>query len=826
MIKAQLTILFFFLSCLGFSQTIHIKVSIELENLSCDNREVSKLITFEKFDNNKYQELLSINSNICKNEYDFPKTIGLFRVLINANNYKEKEVVFSIKKETTDINLGKVLLEINNSTTLKEVTIAGYKKQFIKVEADKTIYLVKDNPILSTGMIADAVKKLPGVLVSPSGNLAMNGKETAVYIDGNPSNLTGQDLMSFIQSLPANTVEKVELIANPGSAFEANTSGGIINIITYGKSLEGLSGTVNLHYGFNGNNKPSPSVILNGRMKNINWQLQTGYNYQEGDSQTITDKTFTSFTPEVQFLQNSSSENVNKNFYLRPMINFKLSKNSNLILNYNLNTANNKISTISLSETNGVLPAVFLSNNYDFYSKNNNQEFIAKFKTNLDTLGKKLQITTYSSLFNRSNSSTSIQNENSTKTYGINNIDLKLNNFYLKYDVELPFKKYDFNVNTGGKFTVLSSNSIGQYNLNNSSSTIINNPVYLNQLDFDYDERSFALYLEIKKKIAKLNITAGLRMEDLSYKSHIIEANTGQNNHINNLFPTIHLLYELIDNVNIVTSYTRKISLPSYNQLDPNNSGYFDQFNSNIGNPYLKPNFYDNFSLKITAYNWLQLGNDYSYSKNVNLMSFYTPKESLNTVQSYRTYDAIKYYSAYVSIPIPFGLINEGMSFFNQPLDLDKMSGLLLYASYNNHKVDNYTYLSGQKPFWQFYIQSQIIMAYKFKLSIDYGFMTKGTYEVYQIEEPIKMLNINVTRRFLKNKLEASIHALDVFKSFKINGLIPSSNLNINYFNTYDSRVLWFKLTYNFGKLKNKEETEINSEKKQVESNGINNIGK
>ncbi|WP_348811990.1 outer membrane beta-barrel protein [Flavobacterium maritimum] len=825
MTKKSIAIVFLLFSYSLFSQTIHLRIQIELESINCEDMN-RRTITIEKFDNNQYQKLFATESDNCEIEYDLPKKTSFYRLIANANNYKEEIINFSTLEETEKLDLGRIFLKKSELTTLKEVTILGYKKQFIKVEADKTTYLVKDNPILSTGMVVDAVKKLPGVLVNPSGNLAMNGKETAVYIDGNPSNLSGQDLISFIQSLPANTVEKIELIANPGSAYEANTSGGIINIITYSKGLEGLSGTINLHYGYNGNNKPAPSTILNGKMKNINWQLQSGYNYQEGDSYTKTDKIFTSFNPEVKFLQNSSSENTNKNFYLRPMVNFKLSKNSNLILNYNLNIADNVANTLSESNTIAASPPVILSNNYTFLSKNNNQEFIAKFKTELDTLGKNHQITIYSSLFNRTNSSESIQEENSIKTYGINNIDLKLNNSYLKYDIHLPFKNLDFTLNIGGKINYLNSSSLGNYNLNNSSSSIIDNPTYINQLNFNYDEISFALYTEIKKKIGKLNVTAGLRLEDLKYKSHTVQNNNEIENHINNLFPTMHLLYELTSNINISANYTRKISLPSYNQLDPNNSGYFDQFNSNIGNPFLQPNFYDNFSFKVSAFSWLQLGNDYSYSKNVNLMSFYTPKESLNTVQSYRTYDAIKYYTTYASIPIPFGLINKGMSFFNQPLDLDKMSGLLLYVSYNNHKVINYSYLTDHKSFWQFYIQTQIILPYTFKLTMDYGFMTEGTYEVYQIKKPIQMLNINLTRKFFNKKLETSIHALDVLHKFEINGLIPSPNLNINYFNTYDSRVVWFKLTYNFGKLKNKGETEINSEKKQLESTDINNIGK
>jgi hypothetical protein len=452
-------------------------------------------------------------------------------------------------------------------------------------------------------------------------------------------------------------------------------------------------------------------------------------------------------------------------------------------------------------------------------NKNSNQEFIGKYKTFFGNAGKSLQVTAYYSYFDRENFNKSVQKD-IIQQIGIADNILKLNNFYTKYDLELPFDKLKFTVNTGGKLGVLSSQSIGKYNFNNTNNDISVVPDYNQQLSFDYAENTFALYVELKKKIGKLNVTAGLRMEDLKYKSIVKELNIAVNQHINHFFPTFHLLYNLVPNVDVIASYTKKINLPAYGRLDPNNSGYFDKYSTSTGNPYLKPNFYSNFSFKISAFDWLQAGMDYSRSKDVNFWVFETPELSLNTVQTFQTFDAINYFSAYASLPVPFGFLAKGMDFFSKPFDMDKASGVFLYASFNNHEIENFPYLQKQKPFWQFYTQLQLIFPYKIKLAADYSFMTKGTFQIYQLEKPVQMLNMNISRKFLNDKLLAEIHLVDVLKSVEIGGMIPSINLITNQLYNYDSRVCWLKLTYHFGKGGKKAETEIHTEKKEIDAGG------
>ena len=333
------------------------------------------------------------------------------------------------------------------TSSLDEVKVYGNKKQFLKVEADKTIVSVKDNPMLSSGTAFEAVKRLPGIITSPTGSLILNGKSVAIYIDGSPSTLTGNDLQNYLSSLPANAIEKIELIYNPGAAFDANASGSVINIITSSKRLKGVNASFNINYNFNKYQKPSPQILLNGKEKSFSWQTMLGFNYIDGEERTKNTQNFTFFNPIKNLTQENFNRNTDRNIYFRVGTNFKLTKLSNILFNYNGNYANDRV--VNNSQVSGDVPDYF--NNGTSKNKNNNQEISLQFKTKLDTLGRTLDVVSFTNLFEKKPIYNSFDNNNS---FNNSKIDFKLLNYYLKFDFAIPFKK-DFSLNTGGKFNSL-----------------------------------------------------------------------------------------------------------------------------------------------------------------------------------------------------------------------------------------------------------------------------------------------------------------------------------------------------------------------------------
>ncbi|UPT69390.1 MAG: TonB-dependent receptor [Flavobacterium sp. JAD_PAG50586_2] len=687
---------------------------------------------------------------------------------------------------------------------LKEVTLTQQKK-FIKIESDKTTVAIKDNPMLGTGNAYDAVKKLPGVIASPTGGLSLNGKGVAIYIDGAPSTLSGSDLENYLASLPANAIEKVELIYNPGAAFDANASGSIINLVTSSKRLKGINASFNINYNFNKYQKPSPQILLNGKEKNLSWQAMIGYNYIEREQRSGLGQTFTSFTPNKYIDQDKLTVTTNRNFYARFGTNYKLNDKSNLLLNYNTTFSNDR--NVFDGKTTGSEISDYINTGTN-KSKASNHEISLQYKTKLDTIGRTLDITAFTNAFNQDPNSKTNAVENNVASYNNFRNNFGLLNYYLKYDLAIPFEKINLSINTGGKFNTIKVENTGFYNLNSPTTEII---------DFDYKETNLAFYAEVRKKIKKLNLTAGLRYEDFNVDRTGIVDNTRTDIDFKNrnLFPNVSALYEITSDVNLSASYSRKIQQPSYYVLDPN-GGNFDQYNTSTGNLLLNPSFYDNFELKASAFQFVQLGANYTVAKDHNLFILNAePGETVST-QTFQQFDRFKTMSLYANFPIPLDYFFKGKEEFKKRMNnIDKMNYVFLNINYIKNMTEGYDFSFKSKPVWNYAAQAQIMLPWDVKNSMTYFILPAGgVWEIYKITKPIQQFDISFSKDFLDKNLKIGLHAFDVFNQNEVNALISSTNLQTKFYEKNDSRTFRISLTYNFGNLKiQKDNTDIETEK-------------
>nr|WP_315173486.1 TonB-dependent receptor [uncultured Flavobacterium sp.] len=695
---------------------------------------------------------------------------------------------------------------------LKEVTVFGNKKQFLKVESDKTIVSVKDNGMLNSGNSLEAIKRLPGVITSPTGGLTLNGKGVTVYIDGSPSTLNGTDLQNYLSSLPANAIEKVELIYNPGAAYDANASGSIINIITSSKRLKGVNANFNINYNFNKYQKPSPQILLNGKEKNFSWQTMLGYNYIDSENRSKNSQTFTSFTPDKNLFQENFTVNTNRNLYFRLGTNYKLSSKSNLLFNYNGNFANDR------SVFNSSAFGENIDYNDEGFSKNKNynNELSLQYKTKLDTLGRTLDVTAFLNTFDKTpiNQSSGL-NSGNIPSYNNGIIDFNLTNYYLKYDFAIPFNKLDFTINTGGKYNSIKVNNFGQYNINSSTNTIFDSNNYAESIDFNYNESNLAFYVEARKKIKKFNFTVGLRLEDFDVKREASSIADKIEYRNTNLFPNISALYEISPQVNFSSSYSRKIAQPNYNTIDPNNSSNFNQYNTSTGNLGLQPVFYDNFEVKLTALQFVQLGANYTIAKDDNRFIFSAKPGELVSNQTFQQFDKIKTFSAFASFPIPLDYFFKGKAEFQKRMNtIDKMNYIYLNINYVKSTIDGYSFPFDNKAIVNYGAQAQIILPWQITNTLSYFILPKGTWEIYQIEKPIQQFDISFNKDFMNKKLKVGLHCFDVFNKNEVNALIVGENLDTRFYQKQDSRTFRVSLTYNFGNLKlEQENTNIDTEK-------------
>ena len=156
---------------------------------------------------------------------------GKYIFFISSIGYESTKKILDVN---SDLDLGVVKMK-PGSTTLDEVVIVE-KRPLFSNEGEKTLYNVSEDPSVQTGTVSDALQNAPGVEVDVEGNITLRGVSSVeVWINGQPSNLNEENLKTYLQQMPANALERIEVITNPSARYSSNSDGGIINIVTNSK---------------------------------------------------------------------------------------------------------------------------------------------------------------------------------------------------------------------------------------------------------------------------------------------------------------------------------------------------------------------------------------------------------------------------------------------------------------------------------------------------------------------------------------------------------------------------------------------------------------
>ncbi|MCB0700086.1 MAG: TonB-dependent receptor, partial [Chitinophagaceae bacterium] len=183
---------------------------------------------------------------------------------IGVNTVTKKGI--TITQDNPKFTMGKITVE-TTSQTLQEVKITD-NRPMMEIGIDKRVFNVERNITSSGGSVSDVLQNIPSVSVDVDGSVSLRGKAgVTILIDGKPATLLGGDEASALQSLPASSVDQVEVITNPSARYDATGMTGIINIITKKEKKFGLNG--NFRVGVGTQDKYNGGLGLN--MKNRKW---------------------------------------------------------------------------------------------------------------------------------------------------------------------------------------------------------------------------------------------------------------------------------------------------------------------------------------------------------------------------------------------------------------------------------------------------------------------------------------------------------------------------------------------------------------------------
>ncbi|MBB6462002.1 outer membrane beta-barrel family protein [Flammeovirga kamogawensis] len=491
---------------------------------------------------------------------------GTYELRIQFIGYEMYKKVIVVDKST--LNIGTVKLAVSTKQ-LDEVVIQG-DKMMIERTIDKNI--VNVTPEQASGnSVSEFLNKIPEISVDSQGKISLRGESNVkILIDGKMSQM---DITQVLQSLPASSIDKIEVITNPSAKYDPEGLSGIINIITKKNTMEGFN--VGLYTEVGSRQKNNNYVGLNYRVKKFNFFASGNYGANRNEFDGTLDRT----NYENNSVLRQDIDKVNRGEYHKI-----------------------KVGTDYFLDSTNVITFYFEQNKYE-----TTQNVLTRERSEYDVLDRSY-----------------LSSKEDSYTFSLNH-QKQFKKGSLETDITLNTGEFDLvsNVNddysnlTGGNFTFQAYkvdysqaiNDKSAFDVGIHSQTIganllmdIKNPIGNNGYNYDYRESINSAYSSYSLKLGKFSMKAGLRAEMVNISADIIE--DGKENYTidyKSLFPSLHLRQQLNDHNNLGLSYSRRIQRPKISQLLPIEIA-INPVSILVGNPELQPSYTNSISMDHSFY--------------------------------------------------------------------------------------------------------------------------------------------------------------------------------------------------------------------------------
>ena len=544
-----------------------------------------------------------------KGEFSFPNlSNGSYILRITFVGYEEYENNAIHIQENKTINLGSISFIPEKAKLLTEVIVEG-TPPVMQMGIDRKVFNVAQSVVSEGGSASDLLSDIPSLSVDMDGEVSLRGSSgVRILIDGKPSPLGG-DISQVLQSMPANTIESVEVITNPSSKYEADGQSGLINIILKKNTRVGLNGTFNLsggsYHNYNG------GVNLNYRDDRFNYY--GSYNYRKGNyigngynfNENLISGGITENNHDNSRKRNSHQTKIGIDYFINDKNTLGLSGGINLRDNKNLedifytykNQANLNGTSTRLSDRESERTGYEVSLDYKKEFSRKGEELVANF-----SFGKNEQ-----EGFQEFDQEFSNQNQPIDRRLNDNKDDSKTINIQLDYT--LPFG--DDSRFESGYATKIRNTDETQF----SESYDLANEKFIADYDlsngFKMEDIVHALYSNYQNKIApKLGFQFGLRLEQAYLNTEYISLDPsipqserftkGKLDYLR-LYPSAFLTQELSEDQQLQLSYTRRVRRPRGWQVNPFKD-VSDPMNIRMGNANLLPEDIHSFELSYAKF--------------------------------------------------------------------------------------------------------------------------------------------------------------------------------------------------------------------------------
>jgi ferric enterobactin receptor len=575
--------------------------------------------------------------------------------------------------DSVQINTSKHQVELpviylhTDKNLLQEITISG-SAPVVENKIDKIVYNAANDVTAQGGVALDVLKKVPQVSVDVDGNVELQGNPNIRFlINGKPSSVFGNNLADALASIPASQIKSIEAITSPGAKYDAQGTGGIINIILKDNKINGVNGSLNVSAGTRLENASANLNIRSGnfginaflsgnatlKSKTINTQDRTSTNSQD---QTTT-----------QLLQDGYGD-LKRNGYMTGVgFDWNLSKSDIVTGSFQYSDFSNKrtgITNLRQSLTDGANNSVSNLNsisNFNSSTATNSFDWSLDYKHKFRHEGEEIEFN-YNASFGNPVLQYAQQQTYSgfSDPYGGTSSYNKGSNNQTNISVDYvkPIHKNTI-LEAGAKSSFYYINSLADVSVLSPSSGEYYNDA-LQSYALKYKMNIYAGYVAASFRLLNyLNVKAGLRLEhtdvNIDYKNTPIPS-------YNTFVPSVIFSHNINDKQFLKLAYTHRIERPEYEELNPF-LNLSDPYNIITGNPLLQPEIGDNF----------ELGYSRSFDNGANFYIALSERINSNDIKPYTTF--------YPTYAIGDSVYNNVSVTNRQNIGMEYNSGLILTGS-------------------------------------------------------------------------------------------------------------------------------------------------
>ena len=525
---------------------------------------------------------------------------GNYRVEASFLGYETQERSVALNAGARVVELEAIDLTTGGATDLDEIVVTA-ERAVMELGLDRKSFNVEKSMAASGGSAEDLLRQIPSVTVDVEGNVSLRGSGNVRFlINGKPSGLVGDDPAAFLKSLTASNIERVEVITNPGAAFDPEGTAGLINIVLKQKRDDGFNATVAANVGTN--DKFDGSLDLNWRKGKFNTfagvsgrsdqRFFRGFREQTG---SIGDSTFSRFF-------DFNGDRLREGLRARLGTEYALTKRASIGLqgNYQLESGeSNNLRTTDFFDSFGTLDRRSLREEFE-PEEESGYEVQATYNQTFKTEGRRLT----GSVQYSSEDEEEIENYFETIRDGegaflaeVNQRAPSLENQsqflgQLDYTQAIGDLKFD----AGWRTTLQGIRTDAGFE--DAASGTLTRIDSLSNL-FDYQEDVHALYATLGGEVGDWTFSGGLRAEQAYTTSTLLEPNLQvfENDYFK-VYPSVFIGYAFDDNTTTQVSYSRRVNRPRSWALNPFvDRG--DPFNLRSGNPFLLPELINSFEANL-----------------------------------------------------------------------------------------------------------------------------------------------------------------------------------------------------------------------------------